>query len=155
MIWTDPKNAMIMVNNIYDGLVQVDPKDKDYFQKNRDQYIQQLQTLDKNTTKLLKDKQNTDILVYHPAFGYYAKDYNLTQVGAMLNDEEPSPQRIANMVDIAQKNNITVLFNEPQYDPKFMQSIASQVGGQVLTVNDLDEHYIQNMMNIARAFSKA
>ena len=153
--WTDPKNAMIMVNNIYDGLVQVDPKDKDYFQKNRDQYIQQLQTLDKNTTKLLKDKQNTDILVYHPAFGYYAKDYNLTQVGAMLNDEEPSPQRIANMVDIAKKNNITVLFNEPQYDPKFMQSIASQVGGQVLTVNDLDEHYIQNMMNIARAFSKA
>lgn len=153
--WTDPKNAMIMVNNIYDGLVKVDPKDKDYFQKNRDQYIQQLQTLDKNTTKLLKDKQNRDILVYHPAFGYYAKDYNLTQVGAMLNDEEPSPQRIANMVDIAQKNNITVLFNEPQYDPKFMQSIASQVGGQVLTVNDLDEHYIQNMMNIASAFSKA
>ena len=153
--WTDPKNAMIMVNNIYNGLVQVDPKDKDYFQKNRDQYIQQLQELDENTTKLLKGKKNTDILVYHPAFGYYAKDYNLTEVGAMLNDEEPSPQRIAKMVDIAQQNNITVLFNEPQYDPKFMQSIASQVGGQVLTVNDLDEHYIQNMMNIARAFSKA
>ena len=153
--WTDPKNAMIMVNNIYNGLVQVDPKDKDYFQKNRDQYIQQLQELDENTTKLLKGKKNTDILVYHPAFGYYAKDYNLTEVGAMLNDEEPSPQRIAKMVDIALQNNITVLFNEPQYDPKFMQSIASQVGGQVLTVNDLDEHYIQNMMNIARAFSKA
>lgn len=154
-VWTDPKNAMIMVNNIYNGLVQVDPKDKEYFQKNRDQYIQQLQELDKNTTKLLKGKQNTDILVYHPAFGYYAKDYNLTQVGAMLNDEEPSPQRIAMMVDIAKQNNITVLFNEPQYDPKFMQSIASQVGGQVLTVNDLDEHYIQNMMNVAKAFSKA
>jgi zinc transport system substrate-binding protein len=59
------------------------------------------------------------------------------------------------MVDIAKQNNITVLFNEPQYDPKFMQSIASQVGGQVLTVNDLDEHYIQNMMNIAKTFSKA
>ena len=154
-VWTDPKNAMIMVNNIYNGLVEVDPKDKEYYQKNRDQYIQQLQELDKNTTKLLKGKQNTNILVYHPAFGYYARDYNLTQVGAMLNDEEPSPQRIAMMVDIAKQNNITVLYNEPQYDPKFMQSIASQVGGQVLTVNDLDEHYLQNMMNVAKAFSKA
>jgi zinc transport system substrate-binding protein len=154
-VWTDPKNAMIMVNNIYNGLVQVDPQDKAYFQKNRDQYINQLQELDKNTTKLLKGKQKTDILIYHPAFGYYMRDYNLTQVGAMINDEEPSPQRIAMMVDIAKQNNITVLFNEPQYDPKFMQSIASQVGGQVLTVNDLDEHYIQNMMNVATEFSKA
>lgn len=154
-VWVDPKNAMIMVNNIYNGLVQVDPKDKDYFQKNRDAYMAQLKQLDENTTKILKDKNGTDILVYHPAFGYYAKDYNLTQIGAMINDEEPSPQRIAMMVDIAKQNNITVLFNEPQYDPKFMQSIASQVGGKVLTVNDLDEHYIQNMMNVAKAFSQA
>ena len=153
--WVDPKNAMIMVNNIYNGLVQVDPKDKDYFQKNRDIYMAQLKQLDENTTKILKDKNGTDILVYHPAFGYYAKDYNLTQVGAMLNDEEPSPQRIATMVNIAKQKNITVLYNEPQYDPKFMQSIASQVGGQVLTVNDLDEHYIQNMINVANAFAKA
>ena len=153
--WVDPKNAKIMVNNIYNGLVQVDPTDKDYFQKNRDQYLHQLDELDKNTTELLKGKQGTDILVYHPAFGYYAKDYNLNQVGAMINDEEPSPQRIAMMVNVAKQNNITVVYSEPQYDPKFMQSIASQVGAQVLTVNDLDEHYLQNMKNIAIAFSKA
>ncbi len=154
-VWVDPKNAMIMVNNTYNGLVEVDPADQKYFQKNRDQYLQQLKELDMNTTKILKNKNGTNILVYHPAFGYYAKDYNLTQVGAMLNDEEPSPQRIAKMVDIAKKNNVKVLFNEPQYDPKFMQSIASQINGQVLTVNDLGENYIQNMMNIAIAFSKA
>jgi len=153
--WVDPKNAKIMVNNIYNGLVQVDPADKDYFQKNREQYLHQLDELDRNTTDLLKGKQETDILVYHPAFGYYAKDYNLNQVGAMINDEEPSPQRIAMMVNVAKQNNITVVYSEPQYDPKFMQSIASQVGAQVLTVNDLDEHYLQNMKNVAIAFSKA
>jgi zinc transport system substrate-binding protein len=154
-VWADPKNAKIMVNNIYNSLVQEDPADKEYFQKNRDQYLQQLDQLDKNTTQLLKGKQNTTILIFHPAFGYYAKDYNLTIVGAMINDEEPSPQRIAMMVDIAKKNNITIVYSEPQYDPKFMQSLASQINGQVLTVSDLDEHYIQNMNNVAMAFSKA
>ena len=153
--YVDPKNAEIMVNNIYQGLVQIDPEDKDYFQKNRDNYLQQLDDLDKNTTKLLKGKQGTNILIYHPAFGYYAKDYNLTQVGAMINDEEPSPQRIAMMVNIAKQNNITIIYSEPQYDHKFMQSIASQIGAQVLNVNDLDEHYVQNMENIAIEFSKA
>ncbi len=154
-VWVDPKNAKIMVNNIYNGLVQVDPADKDYFQKNRDQYLQQLDQLDKNTTQLLKGKHNTTILIFHPAFGYYAKDYNLTIVGAMINDEEPSPQRVAMMVDIAKKNNITIVYSETQYDPKFMQSVASQINGQVLTISDLDEHYIQNMNNVAVAFSKA
>ena len=153
--YVDPKNAKIMVNNIYQGLVQIDPADKDYYQKNRDSYLKQLDDLDKNTTKLLKGKQGTYILIYHPAFGYYAKDYNLTQVGAMINDEEPSPQRIAMMVNIAKQNNITVIYTEPQYDPKFMQSIASQIGAQVLNVNDLDEHYIKNMEDIATEFSKA
>jgi zinc transport system substrate-binding protein len=153
--YVDPKNAKIMVNNIYQGLVQIDPADKDYYQKNRDSYLKQLDDLDKNTTKLLKGKQGTYILIYHPAFGYYAKDYNLTQVGAMINDEEPSPQRIAMMVNIAKQNNITVIYNEPQYDPKFMQSIASQIGAQILNVNDLDEHYIKNMEDIATEFSKA
>lgn len=154
-VWADPKNAKLMVNNIYNGLVEVDPADKEYFKNNRDSYLQKLDELDKNTTKLLKDKNNTYILVLHPAFGYMAKDYNITEIGAMINDEEPSPQRIAMMIDTAKKYNITTVYSEPQYDPKFMQSIATQIGGNLVTVNDLDENYLENMENIALAFSKA
>ena len=154
-IWTDPKNAEIMVENIYHGLVQIDPADKDYFQKNRDQYLKKLDELDKNATKLIKEKNSSIIIVFHPAFGYYAKEYNLTMIAAMINDEEPSPQRIAMLVDTAQKNNIHVVFTEPQYDPKYMQSVASQIGGRVVFVNDLDENYLQNMENISKAFSES
>ncbi len=154
-IWTDPKNAEIMVENIYQGLVQIDPADKDYFQKNRDQYLKKLDELDKNATKLIKEKNSSIIIVFHPAFGYYAKEYNLTMIAAMINDEEPSPQRIAMLVDTAQKNNIHVVFTEPQYDQKYMQSVASQIGGRVVFVNDLDENYLQNMENISKAFSES
>ena len=153
-VWTDPKNAKVMVENIYQGLVQVDPADKEYFQKNRDHYLQQLDELDKNTTETFKGKQNTNILIYHPAFGYYCKDYNLTQVAVELNDEEPSPQRIAYLVNLARNYNIKTMFIEPEYNIQKMQSIASQVNAKVLTVNDLDENYLQNMKNVAEAFSQ-
>ena len=73
----------------------------------------------------------------------------------MINDEEPSPQRIALLLNTAKADNITVMYNEPQYDPSYMQSIASQVNGKVLTVNDLDENYLQNMRNVANAFAQA
>ena len=152
-VWVDPKNAEIMVNNIYDGLVEVDPGNKEYFTKNRDNYIQQIKELDSNTTKLLKSKNGSYILIYHPSFGYYAKDYNMTQIGAMINDEEPSPQRIAMMIDIAKKYNIKTLYSEPQYNLNFMESIASQAGARVVTVNDLDENYLENMAKIATTFA--
>jgi zinc transport system substrate-binding protein len=151
----DPKDAEVMVNNIYLGLVKVDPSDQAYFEKNRDNYEAQLETLDNYTAQTLKDKKGTDILIFHPAFGYYAKDYNLTQIAVMINDEEPSPQRIALLLNTAKADNITVMYNEPQYDPSYMQSIASQVNGKVLTVNDLDENYLQNMRNVANAFAQA
>lgn len=153
-VWTSPRNAKIMVNNIYEGLVEVDPENKEYYQKNRDEYLAKLDELDRNTTELLENKTKP-ILIYHPAFAYYAKDYNLTMTGVMINDEEPSPQRIAMMVDIAQENNITVVYVEPQYDPKFMETIASQIGAEVLFVNDLDENYLENMKNVGIAFSKS
>ena len=153
-VWVSPKNAKIMVENIYEGLVQIDPSNKDYYQKNRDEYLAKLDELDQNTTKLLENRTKP-ILIYHPAFAYYARDYNLTIIGAMVNDEEPSPQRIARMVDVAQEDNITVVYQEPQYSSKVMESIASQIGGHVIMVDILNENYLESMKNIAEAFSKS
>lgn len=153
-VWLSPRNAKIMVNNIYQGLVEVDPENQAYYQKNRDQYLEKLDELDKNTTEQLKGKTRP-ILIYHPAFGYYAHEYNLTMVGAMINDEEPSPQRMAMMLDTARENNIKVVYLEPQYDPKFMNSLASQIDGQVILVSDLNENYLENMKNVALAFSRS
>lgn len=153
-VWLSPRNAKIMVENIYQGLVQVDPANQAYYQKNRDQYLEKLDELDKNTTEILNGKTKP-ILIYHPAFGYYARDYNLTFIGVMVNDEEPSAQRIARMVDVARENNITVVYLEPQYNSKFMDSLANQIGGQVIVVSDLDENYLENMKNVAIAFSKS
>jgi zinc transport system substrate-binding protein len=153
--WVNPKNAKVMVNNIYKGLVEVDPTNKNYFQKNRDHYLAKLDELDKNSTQILKNKQGSNILIFHPSFGYYTNDYNLTQVAVMINDEEPSPQRIVMIINIAKADNIKVMYSQPQYDPKYMQSIASEVGGQVLTVNDLDENYLENMKNISYSFAQS
>lgn len=153
-VWTDPKNAEVMVNNIYNALIQVDPNDTVYFQKNRDAYEAQLEQLDNYSSQKLSGGNHT-ILIYHPAFGYYAKDYNLTLVGAMLNDEEPSAQRIATLVDIGKQNNVKVVYNEPQYDPKTMESVASQIGATVSTVNDLDPNYLANMRNVANSFAQS
>jgi zinc transport system substrate-binding protein len=151
-IWVSPKNAKIMVENIYHGLVQTDPANKEYYRKNRDNYLQQLDEVDANMTQSLNGKENSSILVYHPAWAYFCKDYHLKQISIESGGKEPTPQEIANIVDFARKNNIKVVFVEPQYSPSSAKVIASEIGGQVVTVDDLNEKYIENMKNVEEAF---
>lgn len=153
-IWTSPKNARIMVENIYQGFVEIDPVNKEYYRKNRDIYLQQLDELDKNITQSLKGKENSKILVYHPAWAYLCKEYHLQQISIESGGKEPTPQEIANIVDMARKNNIKVVFVEPQYSPNSAEVIASEIGGQVVIIDDLGENYIENMKKVEEGFSK-
>ena len=41
-IWTSPRNAKIMVENIYNGLIEIDPNNKKYYAQNKDAYINDL-----------------------------------------------------------------------------------------------------------------
>lgn len=153
-VWVSPKNAKIMVENIYQGLIKVDPVNQEYYKNNRDQYLLKLDELDKNITESLKGKVNTNILVYHPAWGYFCNDYHLQQIAIESGGKEPTSQGIAQLIDLARKNGIKVIFVEPQYNPRSAEVIASEIGGQVVVVDDLGENYLENMKNINEAFSK-
>ena len=100
-VWVSPKKARIMVENIYQGLVRVDPAGQEYYAKNRDHYLQQLDELDRNITESLKGKENTKILVYHPAWAYFSNDYHLQQIAIESGGKEPTSQEIVKVVDLA------------------------------------------------------
>ena len=152
-VWVSPKNAKIMVENIYQGLVQIDPNNTGYYTTNRDNYIMQLDELDANITKSLKGKENSQIIVYHPAWAYFCKDYNLHQIPIESEGKEPTSQEIAAVIDFARKNNVKVIFIEPQYSPKSAEVIASEINGKVLKIDDLAQNYIENLKNVTETFS--
>ena len=152
-VWVSPKNAKIMVENIYQGLVQIDPNNTGYYTTNRDNYIIQLDELDANITKSLEGKENTQIIVYHPAWAYFCKDYNLHQIPIESEGKEPTSQEIAAVIDFARKNNVKVIFIEPQYSPKSAEVIASEINGKVLKIDDLAQNYIENLKNVTETFS--
>lgn len=153
-VWTSPKNAKIMVENIYQSLVQIDPNNSAYYTANKNTYVQKLDELDRNITESLEGKQNSSIIVYHPAWAYFCKDYGLKQVPIEFGGKEPTSQEIMSVIDFAKKNNIRVIFVEPQYNPKSAEVIASEIDGQVVIIDDLSENYIKNLESTKEAFSK-
>lgn len=152
-VWVSPRNAKVMVENIYKSLVEMDPENKDYYTKNRDEYLKQLDELDLNITQTLRGKNNTKIMVYHPSWAYFCSDYDLQQISIEAQGKEPTPQGIANLVDQAKKDNIRVIFVSPQFSSSNAQVIANEIKGRVVVVDPLSANYLDNMKKVAEAFA--
>ncbi len=153
-IWLSPGNAKIMVENIYMGLVQTDPANQEYYAGNKEKYLQELDELDGEITHALSKEKNIKILVYHPAWAYFAKEYGLEQISIENEGKEPTPQGIASVIKQAKENNITVIFASPQFSTRSAEVIAKEIGGKVILINSLEKNYLENMRKVAEAFAK-
>ena len=144
-IWMSPVNARIMVSNICDGLIAVDPESRGYYEQNRDAYLQQLAEIDREMRDGLAGVKNRRFMVYHPAFGYFAREYNLTMIPLEKEGKEPTAAGLAHMIEQARIYDIRVIFAEPQFDPKSAEVIASAIEGRVVLIDPLAKDYIGNL----------
>ena len=154
-IWLSLKNAKIMVQNICDGLVQVDAANKSYYEKNCADFIKELTALDESFMADLSGVTNRSFVVFHPAFGYFANDYNLTQIGVEQEGKEPDADYIVRLITEAKGNGTKVVFVSPQYNTKSAKTIADEIGGEVVIIDPLAKEFIENMRNIESAMKQA
>jgi len=139
-IWMDPELAMKEVYNVRLGLVGVDPINGEYYVSRAIAYTKKLQALDDAFKKGLANCQTKNIVTSHQALGYLAKHYDLNAVGiaGLSPDDEPSPQKLAQIADFVKQNNVKYIFFETQVSPKLSQTIASETGAQTIAFNPLE-----------------
>jgi zinc transport system substrate-binding protein len=147
-IWLSPRNAKIMVENICDGLIQVDPQNREYYIQNENEYLAKLDKLDTDISGNLTGITDRWFIVFHPAWGYFAKAYNLTQVAIEIEGKTPSPKDIADVVQEAKEHNIKVVFASPEFDVRSAQTIAEAIDGRVALIDPLARDYINNMHEV-------
>ncbi|MDP2797389.1 MAG: zinc ABC transporter substrate-binding protein [Methanoregula sp.] len=153
-IWLSPKNAKIMVENTYQGLARADPVHKAEYRVNTDAYLKELDKLDADISHEISRKQIHTIMVYHPAWSYFARDYGLLQIPIETDGKDPTPMGIENLIRQAKEGNITVVFASPEYSTKSADVIAKEIGGSVALVSPLEEDYLGNIRNVSFAFTR-
>jgi zinc transport system substrate-binding protein len=144
-VWLSPTNARIMVENICDGLIKVDPENEEYYVKNKNGYLQELTELDEYIKERLEGIENKKFMVYHPSWGYFAKEYGLEQIPVEHAGKEPTAKEIQNVVKKAKEYNIKVIFVSPQFTTRSAEVIAQEIGGQIMSIDPLAQSYIPNM----------
>jgi len=154
-IWLSVKNAKIMVQNICNGLVQADAANKAYYEENCAAYLEELTKLDSDLAADLSGVSNRSFIVFHPAFGYFARDYDLKQIGVEQEGKEPDADYIVRLIEEARENDIRVVFVSPQFSTKSAEVIAKEIGGKVVIIDPLAKDFIDNMLAIESAMKQA
>lgn len=138
-IWLDPVNAGIMAQNVADGLIQAMPENQDSFIKALAQYQDDLMALDTEIQNTLgKYPDRSIVFAGHYAFGYFSKRYGLnyhSPYEGFSPDSEPSPQKIASMVDFMKAENQKVVYYEELIDPKIARIIASETNADMVMLH--------------------
>ncbi len=132
-VWLSPRNAIIMAENIEEGLTSADPVHSENYRENVRSLTRALTKLDEKYSVLRTCKKDT-ILVAHDAFSYLARDYgfNTIFISGLSPEAEPTPQQIKQLIDVAREKNLKYVFYEELIDPKVSNTIAEQVGAKTL-----------------------
>lgn len=152
-IWLNPVFAKIQVQNIANAFSNSDPDNRQYFQENAANYINELDLLDSKIRNELSGC-NHDFIAFHDAFSYFADEYDLTQhtiIPSSVSHAEPTAKTLENVINKAKQLNLKVIFTEETVDPKTSQVIANEIGGKILVLSPLeigdDGTYISRMTN--------
>ncbi|WP_370694079.1 MULTISPECIES: metal ABC transporter substrate-binding protein [Peribacillus] len=139
-VWLSPVLAQKEVQTITDAIVKQDPENKDYYERNSKNYIQQLKELDELYRTTLDKPSNKEMITQHAAFGYLAKEYGLTQVpiAGLSPSEEPSPAKLAELKKYAKEHQINVIYFEETTSPKVAQTLAGELGAETEVLNTLE-----------------
>jgi zinc transport system substrate-binding protein len=152
-VWTSPANVKIIVENVCDGLISVDPDNTSYYESNRDSYLSELDDLDEYIDGKLDGYTVRYFLIYHPAFAYFAEEYNLEQLAIEHEGKEPTIQVIQQCIDLAQQHNLDYIYIDPASAPQYAETIAESIGGETAQLNPLPENYIESLRDIADAIA--
>lgn len=153
-IWLSPKLLKVQAHTIKNALVKLIPEEITFFENNLKQLEEKLDLLDLDIQKKLEPVACRTILVSHPAFGYFCKDYGLKQLSIEMEGKDPTPKQITDLLQEARKEKISTVFVQPQYSKKGAHRIAEELNASLQEVDPYQEDVIANLCTISHLLNR-
>ena len=149
-IWNSTQNALMIADNIYQALCELDSTHQEDYQKRLDVLKQTIRQTDANVRTLLEQADST-FLIYHPALSYFARDYGLKQISIEEGGKEPSPAQLKALIETCKNENVHTIFVQQEFDQRNAQLIAHELGINIVSINPLSYDWVKEMIRTAEA----
>lgn len=153
-IWLSPQLVKTQAQTICAGLVEIDPDNAILYRANLDAFLADIDELDTTIRDTLSGLQSRKFMVFHPAWSYFARDYGLEMIPVEVEGSEPSAAEMADLIWTAREHNIRVIFAQPEFSTQSAESIAQEIGGEVLLISPLALDWLDNLQDVASTFAE-
>ncbi len=154
-IWLSPVLVKKQAAVILAGLTTIVPGHAAELKSNYRSFLKRIDTLDAELQAMLKGDKGRRFMVFHPSWGYFAKEYGLEQVPIEIEGKAPKPSQLEKLIHYARENNIRIIFVQPQFSRKSAKVVAREINGKVISVDPLAEDWSANLRDVAEKFKSA
>lgn len=151
--WLSPSCVKIQALNICNALSRFDTTNAAFYQKNLVKFNILADSVDQIIRQKLDDSKGKNILIFHPALAYFARDYNLQQISIEQDGKEPSPAYMAELVKTANDRGIKAIFISKEFDTRNAEAIAREINAKVVVFDSMAENWPMNMIHLADLIS--
>lgn len=148
-IWLSPRLAAEQAAMIKKCLSEQFPEQRELFEKNLARLVGDLNGLDREIQEILKPVAKRLILVSHPAFGYFCKEYGVEQLSVEYEGKDPRPKHLEEILKRAVTQSMEVALALPQYNNKGAQLIAEKLHVPVNLIDPYSANYFETMRRLA------
>ena len=125
-VWLDPENAKVLVQEIKEALIEIDPGNAGKYEANAKNLIVKLDQLVSEISATLESSKGKGYIVFHDAYQYFEERFGMTAVGSITVSPEvvPGASRIRELKDKIVELDAHCVFSEPQFQPKIVFTVA-------------------------------
>lgn len=154
-VWTDPRLMVALSEMVRDALTGTLPAETAGFHRRQRALAVQLLTLDHELAARFAALPRKTFLVHHPAWGFLARRYGLTQLAIEHEGKEPGPRALAELAAQVRSRGINTLFVEPQASDHLAHGLADTLGLRIVTLDPLAADYPANLRRVASQIEEA
>lgn len=148
-LWNSPRTAIIVASNICEALVLADTLHAGFYRTNLEKFSAELSAIDVRFTEALRNvpEERRTFIVFHPSYGYLARDYGLKQIAVEMNGKEPKPRDMRNLILLAKRNRVKTVFVQPQFSRRAAESLSAEIRANIVSIDplafDFDEELLR------------
>jgi len=130
--WLDPENARPITAGILEALARLAPRDRDYFERRRADFLTRLDAGLARWQAALAPDRGARIVVVHESWPYFARRFGLETVAAVepTPGVPPSPASLASLTRQMKEAKVRVIIAEPFSDTALVRRVAALGGAR-------------------------
>ena len=137
-IWTSPRALRTMVTNAHKAIMAHYPDSVKYTEATG-RLLERIDALDTYCATRIKAEGVEAMMIYHPAYTYYARDYDIEQIAIEHDGKEPSLRQTTALIEKAKEHGVKAILRQPQYSEDKVRAIANDAGAEIITTDPLAE----------------